>query len=77
MTQTANVMVTESVSQQELSGVEDQRVELDSLNQSGNAHSAAGSDSGSSETWIVRIRLAKSYPSTDPIQSDGGNQKTW
>lgn len=50
VTQTANVMVTESVGQQELSGVEDQRVELDSLNQSGNAHSAAGSDSGSSET---------------------------
>ena len=50
MTQTTDVMITESIGQQELSGVKDQRVELDSLNQSGNAHSTTGSDSGSSET---------------------------
>ena len=50
MTKTTNVMVAKSVGQQELSGVQDDRVELDGFNHSRNAATTAGCDSGSSET---------------------------
>lgn len=50
VTKTTNVMVAKSVGEQELSGVQDDRVELDGFNHSRNAATTAGSDSGSSET---------------------------
>lgn len=50
MTQTTNVMVTKSIGQQELSGIENDRMELDGFNKSRNIATTAGSNSSSSET---------------------------
>ena len=76
MSQTTHIMVAKSISQKELASIENQRVELNGLDQSRHTHSTASSNTRSGETLRLQ-QNTNSNPSKDPNRSSDGNPRTW
>lgn len=77
MSQTTNVVITQSIRKEELPSIEDDGVELNSFDQSRNVATTASCNTYSTEAYYINSIHPNSYPSKDQGQSNGGNPKTW
>ena len=77
MSQTTNVVITQSIRKEELPSIEDDGMELNSLDQSRNIATTASRNTCSAEAQYVNSAHPNPYPSKGQGQSNGGNPKTW
>lgn len=74
MSKTSEIVIAKSISHQEFTTVENNRVEFDGFHQSRNVAAAESSTTTKGETYD-KMKYSITYHTRDPNHRDGGNQR--